>query len=73
MSPIPSEGQSHSSARHPEIFGLSDWVRSVTDQLAEAGYIAIAPDLLSGVAPGAAARRKWAVETMLLKRSFSSP
>ena len=35
-----------------EIFGLSDWVRSVTDQFAEAGYIAIAPDLLSGVAPG---------------------
>lgn len=35
-----------------EIFGLSDWVRSLTDQLAEAGYIAIAPDLLSGMAPG---------------------
>src|SRR5205085_7491198 len=35
-----------------EVFGLSDWVRSVTDQLAEAGYIAIAPDLLSGMAPG---------------------
>jgi carboxymethylenebutenolidase len=35
-----------------EIFGLSDWVRSVTDELAEAGYIAIAPDLLSGMAPG---------------------
>jgi carboxymethylenebutenolidase len=35
-----------------EIFGLSDWVRSMTDQLAEAGYIAIAPDLLSGAAPG---------------------
>jgi carboxymethylenebutenolidase len=35
-----------------EIFGLTDWVRGVTDQLAEAGYIAIAPDLLSGVAPG---------------------
>jgi carboxymethylenebutenolidase len=34
-----------------EIFGMSDWVRSVTDQLAEAGYIAIAPDLLSGVGP----------------------
>jgi carboxymethylenebutenolidase len=30
-----------------EIFGLTDWVRSLTDQLAEAGYIAIAPDLLS--------------------------
>jgi carboxymethylenebutenolidase len=35
-----------------EIFGLTDWVRGVTDQLAEAGYIALAPDLLSGVAPG---------------------
>jgi carboxymethylenebutenolidase len=35
-----------------EIFGLSDWVRSVADQLAEAGYVAIAPDLLSGTAPG---------------------
>jgi carboxymethylenebutenolidase len=35
-----------------EIFGLSDWARSVTDELAEAGYIAIAPDLLSGSAPG---------------------
>jgi len=40
-----------------EIFGLTDWVRSVTDQLAEAGYIAIAPDLLSGAAPGGGAPR----------------
>jgi carboxymethylenebutenolidase len=31
--------------------GLTDWVRSVADQLAEAGYIAIAPDLLSGMGP----------------------
>jgi carboxymethylenebutenolidase len=35
-----------------EIFGLTDWVRGVADQLAEAGYIAVAPDLLSGSAPG---------------------
>jgi carboxymethylenebutenolidase len=35
-----------------EIFGLSDWARCVTDELAEAGYIAIAPDLLSDSAPG---------------------
>ena len=34
-----------------EIFGLTNWVRGVADQLAEAGYIAIAPDLLSGVGP----------------------
>jgi carboxymethylenebutenolidase len=32
--------------------GLTDWVRSVADQLAEAGHIAIAPDLLSGMAAG---------------------
>jgi len=34
-----------------EIFGLTDWVRGVADQLAEAGYIAIAPDFLTGAAP----------------------
>jgi carboxymethylenebutenolidase len=31
-----------------EIFGLSSWVRSVADQLAADGFIAIAPDLLTG-------------------------
>ncbi len=35
-----------------EIFGLTDWVRGVADQLAEDGFIALAPDLLSGKAPG---------------------
>ena len=34
-----------------EIFGMSDWVQQITDELAEAGYIAIAPDLLSGMGP----------------------
>lgn len=34
-----------------EINGMTDWVQSLTDQLAEAGYIAIAPDLLSGMGP----------------------
>lgn len=33
-----------------EIFGLTDWIRSVADQLAAEGFIAIAPDLLSGPA-----------------------
>lgn len=31
--------------------GLTDWARGVADQLAEAGYIALAPDLLSGAGP----------------------
>jgi carboxymethylenebutenolidase len=35
-----------------EIFGLTDWIRAVTDQLAAEGFIAIAPDLLSGKGPG---------------------
>ncbi len=34
-----------------EIFGLTDWVRSVADALAAEGFIAIAPDLLSGHGP----------------------
>lgn len=34
-----------------EIFGLSDWMRGMVDQFAEAGYIAIAPDFLSGAGP----------------------
>ncbi len=50
-----------------EIFGLTDWVRGVTDQLAAAGYIAIAPDLLSGTARGAAARLNWAAATLSAK------
>ncbi len=34
-----------------EIFGLTDWVRGVADQLAAEGFIAFAPDLLSGMGP----------------------
>lgn len=31
--------------------GLTDWVRTVADRLAENGYLAIAPDFLSGMGP----------------------
>jgi carboxymethylenebutenolidase len=34
-----------------EIFGLSDWAQELADEVAAAGYIAVAPDLLSGMAP----------------------
>jgi len=34
-----------------EIFGLTDWARSMADDLAAQGYIVIAPDLLSGTGP----------------------
>lgn len=35
-----------------EIFGLTDWIRAVADQLAEDGFLAVAPDLISGKGPG---------------------
>src|SRR5262249_7728288 len=34
-----------------EIFGLTDWIRAVADQLAADGFLALAPDLLSGQRP----------------------
>ncbi len=34
-----------------EIFGLTDWVRAVADRLAENGFVAVVPDLLSGMGP----------------------
>jgi len=35
-----------------EVFGLTDWLRAVADSLAADGFIAVAPDLLSGRGPG---------------------
>ena len=40
-----------------EIFGLSDWARSMADDIAAMGYIVIAPDLLSGFGPNGGAQR----------------
>lgn len=34
-----------------EIFGVTDWVRAVADRLAENGYVALVPDLVSGLGP----------------------
>ncbi len=36
-----------------EVFGLTDWIRGVADQLAKEGFIAVAPDMISGLGPGA--------------------
>ena len=41
-----------------EIFGLSDWIRGVADQLAKEGFIAIAPDFLSGRGPNKGGSRE---------------
>jgi carboxymethylenebutenolidase len=46
-----SKGKAPAMVVIHEIFGMTDWVENVTDEFAEAGFIAIAPDLLSGMAP----------------------
>lgn len=45
-----------------EIFGLTDWARAVADRLAAEGFLAIAPDFLSGKGPGGAGSRSLTAE-----------
>lgn len=40
-----------------DIRGLSDWARAVADQLAQDGFIAVAPDFLSGKGPNGGGTR----------------
>jgi len=35
-----------------EIFGLTDWIRAIADDLAKQGFLALAPDFISGLGPG---------------------
>ncbi len=57
-----------------EIFGHSDWIKLLCDQLAEAGYIAVAPDLLSGMGPDGGATGSFAdVESVRKAVSGLSP
>ena len=57
-----------------EIFGLSDWMRSVADQLAKEGFIAVAPDLISGFGPngGGSASVSSRDSVVMLIRDLSS-
>jgi carboxymethylenebutenolidase len=50
-----------------EIFGLSDWAKSLADELAAAGYVAIAPDLLSGLAPGGGGTSEFSGQSAVTK------
>jgi carboxymethylenebutenolidase len=57
-----------------EIYGLTDWIRAVADRLAADGFIAIAPDLLSGRGPGGGGTEKFASRDDVVKavRDLSS-
>jgi carboxymethylenebutenolidase len=48
-----------------EIFGMTDWVQDLADQVAEAGYIAVAPDLLSGMGPNGGRTTSFAPNTVM--------
>src|SRR5205807_8912293 len=56
-----------------EIFGMSDWVQLEADELAEAGSIAIAPDLLSGMGPNGGGTSSFADGTAVGKASRDLP
>jgi carboxymethylenebutenolidase len=58
-----------------EIYGLTDWIRAVADRLAADGFIAIAPDLLSGRGPGGGGTDKFASRDDVVKavRDLAAP
>ena len=47
-----------------EIFGMTDWVNSIADAIAAEGFIAIAPDLVSGK-PGADTNAREAIGSLM--------
>lgn len=56
-----------------EIYGLTDWVRAVADSLAAEGFIAVAPDFLSGKAPDGKRSRDLTVEQARALNSSLNP
>jgi len=42
-----------------EIFGMTDWAQEIADEFAAAGYIAVAPDLLSGMGQNGAGTKSF--------------
>jgi carboxymethylenebutenolidase len=50
-----------------EVYGLTDWIRGVADRLAGDGFIAIAPDMLSGKGPGGGGTEKFASRDDVVK------
>jgi carboxymethylenebutenolidase len=56
-----------------EVFGLSDWIRGVADQLAAEGFIAVAPDLLSGKGPNSGDSSSFGGQQETVKATLSLP
>jgi carboxymethylenebutenolidase len=56
-----------------EVFGLTDWIRGVADQLAAEGFIAVAPDLLAGVGPNGGDSRAFAGQNEAVQATLAMP
>jgi len=56
-----------------EIFGMTDWVEDLADQVAAAGYIAVAPDLLSGMGPNGGRSSDFAADKTMEAVSHLNP
>lgn len=50
-----------------EIFGLNDWAKKMADELADEGYIVVAPDLLSGSGPNGGGYNEFADQDARVK------
>jgi len=48
-----------------EIFGLSDWAQELADEVAEAGYVAVAPDLLTGMAANGGRTKDFSIDAAM--------
>ncbi len=51
--------------------GLTDWVRALADEVAEAGFVAVAPDLLSGTGPNGGATAEYASEDKAIQAVYA--
>lgn len=56
-----------------EIFGLSDWAQELADEVAAAGYIAVAPDLLTGMASNGGRTKDFSVDAAMEAVSKLAP
>lgn len=56
-----------------EIFGLSDWAQELADEVAAAGYIAVAPDLLTGMASNGGRTKDFSVDAAMEAVSKLNP
>jgi carboxymethylenebutenolidase len=56
-----------------EVFGLTDWIRGVADQVAAEGFIAVAPDLLANRGANGGDTRAFASQQEAVQATLATP